>query len=272
MLSIITAIFNQRALNVLFHEYLVKYTYNPFELIIIDNHSTDGSREFFKSVGAIVIENDGNYSYPFCQNQGLRVAHHDILAFLNNDIIVSPNWDKHILEVMRVQNLQVVTCCGIERLEDDCQTHLYKRKWKLIKNVIGCLGHNNFTFKWMFRLMYGNWERFAESRWREFGTSTREGFVGNTVVMKRDVLDKIGRWDERVNAGDFDLYMRTKERFFNCGDVKPSHIALGVFNHHYIRMTLNKTHPKFKDLDNPVSLKEKWGAQKLEKYLKDLHA
>ena len=118
--------------------------------------------------------------------------------------------------------------------------------------------------------MYGNWERFAESRWHKHGTSVREGFVGNTVVVKREALDKIGWWDERINAADFDLYLRTKQRFLDYGDIKPLQITLGVFNHHYIRMTLNKNCPEFKDLGNLISLEEKWGTQKLEKYLNNL--
>jgi glycosyltransferase involved in cell wall biosynthesis len=91
MISIITAVFNQRGMNQLFYEKLVEYTENPFELIIIDNNSTDGSREYFENKKFVkLIKNDGNYSYPFCQNQGIKAAKYDYLAFLNNDIIVCP--------------------------------------------------------------------------------------------------------------------------------------------------------------------------------------
>jgi len=47
MISVITAIYNQRAVNELFWEHLQRYTKNSFELIIIDNGSTDGSADFF---------------------------------------------------------------------------------------------------------------------------------------------------------------------------------------------------------------------------------
>ena len=55
MISVITAIYKQRAVNELFWEHLQRSTRNPFELIIIDNGCTDGSAEFFESVGATVL-------------------------------------------------------------------------------------------------------------------------------------------------------------------------------------------------------------------------
>src|ERR1017187_5974770 len=122
MISIITAIHNQLAMNKLFYASLQKYTHHPFELIIIDNHSTDGSTEFFRSKGAHVIYNDHNYSYPYCQNQGIRSAKFEYLAFLNNDIVVSPFWDKRLIEVLHSRQLQVVTSCGIERMEEPAET------------------------------------------------------------------------------------------------------------------------------------------------------
>src|SRR5947208_13580 len=72
MISIITAVYNQLAVNRLFVENLRRYTHHPYELIIIDNGSTDGSAEFFEQQGATVIRNGANYSYPHCQNQGIK--------------------------------------------------------------------------------------------------------------------------------------------------------------------------------------------------------
>ena len=40
MISIIAAVHNQLPINKLFYDSLVKYTYHPFELIIIDNNSS----------------------------------------------------------------------------------------------------------------------------------------------------------------------------------------------------------------------------------------
>ena len=77
-LSIITAVHNQLPMNRIYVEELRRRTDLPYELIVVDNASTDGSREFFESQGATVIANPANYSYPRCQNQGLAVATGDV--------------------------------------------------------------------------------------------------------------------------------------------------------------------------------------------------
>ena len=273
MISIITAIHNQIAVNKLFFDALHRHTRLPFELIIVDNDSTDGSREFFESVGAQVIKNDGNYSYPYCQNQGIRAARYEVLAFLNNDIIVPPGWDQNFLAVMEQHQLEVVTSCGIECLETDTRTRQFKRRWKWIKNIIGLFSQSESALRLMHRLMYGDWEAFAQRRLETHAHSIREGFVGNTVVIKRSAFDKIGLWDERIMGADFDLFLRCQKRHQENGDIKPVHIAFGIFVHHFIRMTIKSQRPVFKDAAQLISLEEKWGIQKVatcQKQLKTL--
>ena len=275
MISIIVAVHNQLAINKIFVEHLQKYNYHTYELIIVDNNSTDGSREYFKSIGATVIENSQNYSYPYCQNQAIRAATYDVFAFLNNDIIVAPHWDKKILEAMDAHGLEIATPAGIERAETPAATKKLHRRWKAIKNVVGYVAKNDFTFRLMVKLMYGNWEKFNQQRYQKFGTDVIEGFLGNSVIMKRSAIDKVGLWDERIQAADWDLYMRSKKRNLEYGDIKPVHVALGVFNHHFIRITLGSKGakpPVFADAANIVSLKEKWTDQERKVLQKDLPA
>jgi len=270
MISIITAIYNQRAVNELFWQNLKLHTYHPFELIIIDNGSTDGSAEFFHSVGATVIKNNANYSYPYSQNQGIKVANNEWLGFLNNDIIVSPQWDKIMISSMLKHSLEIATSCGIEQVENSIATRALKRRWQRIKNFVGLFGYDNTTLRLMHRWMYGDWEKFSLERQKAFKSMIKEGFVGNTVVMNQSAFPKIGLWDERLQAADFDLYLRSKVRAETKGDIKPVHICLDVFNHHYIRMTAKVKYPKFADHAHLISLEEKWTAAELA-WLKNLN-
>lgn len=265
MLSIITAVHNQLPVNRLFWEHLSRHTASPFELIIIDNASTDGSADFFESVGARVIRNQANYSYPYTQNQGIAAAQGEWLGFLNNDIVVSPDWDRHLMDNMSANGLEVATCCGIEQLETREETQKIKRRWKRIKGVCSLAGIGPFSLRLMHRWMYqGDWEGFCADRYRRFKLQAAEGFVGNTVMMTRSGLEKLGPWDERIQGADFDLYLRSKKRAREQGDIRPVHIALDTFNHHFIRLTLKARPPQFADAANLIPLESKWPAAELE--------
>lgn len=267
MISIITAVYNQKPVNQLFWENLVKYTKNKFELIIIDNASTDGSGDFFESIGATVIRNQANYSYPHSQNQGIAIAKYEWLAFLNNDIIVSPEWDQRLIDNMLHNKLEVASVCGIEQVENFIATRTLKRKWKRSKNFLSIFGNNKLTLKLMHKLMYFDWEEFCNLRYNNFKYQIKDGFVGNTVMINRSAIGKIGLWDETLQQGDFDLYLRCKQRELEHGDMRSMHICLDVFIHHYIRLTIKAGYPPFADLANLMALEAKWSPQYLD-YLK----
>lgn len=268
MISIISSVYNQLGMNQLFVEYLRRYTHYPYELIIIDNNSTDGSREFFQQNADVVITNEANYSYPYCQNQGIRAAKYDILAFLNNDILVSPNWDKRILAVMEKHALEIASFATNDHLENRKAQKKLNRRWKRIKYPVQALfGNNKSSLKLMARLMYNNWERFCEQRYQQFGDGIKEGFSGSSIIMKRAALDKVGMWDERMQGADFDLYYRSKERSLTTSDIKPMMLATGVYIHHYQRLTTKAKPIEFADAHNLISMEQKWKGKEIE-YIK----
>jgi len=257
-LSIITAVHNQLAVNQWYVEHLKRCTRQPYELIIIDNASTDGSAEFFESVGAKVIRNPANYSYPYTQNQGIAVAQGEWLAFLNNDIVVPPAWDARLLTSAELNGLDALTVCGIERIESAVATHAMRRRWKRAALPVRLFGATQPWLKLSHQWMYGNWERFSQDRAVRFQGRVIEGYVGNSVLMNRRALELVGLWDERIQDADADLYMRTKERSMDEGDMKPLHIALDVFVHHYIRITMRANPPAFADAVRLMPLDKKW--------------
>jgi GT2 family glycosyltransferase len=271
MLSIITAIYNQLPMNRLFYENLVKYTYHKYELIIIDNGSTDGSREYFEARGAKVIMNDGNYSYPHCQNQGIEIAQYNYLVFLNNDLIVSKHWDERAIRIMEKHHLEIATCVATDRLETDQVTYRSQKKWKYIRNpLLFLFGTGYYNLKLMHYLTYGNWDKWIEKRFQKFGDSVKEGIAGSNVLMKRSAIEKIGLWDEQQQGADFDLFLRAKTRSIKNGDILPVHLIPGVFMHHYIRLTIKNPYPPFKDLDNLIGLGAKWNLEEVHPLLEQV--
>ncbi|MDR2424758.1 MAG: glycosyltransferase [Prevotellaceae bacterium] len=269
MISIITAIYNQIDMNRLFWKYLLKYTDSPFELIIIDNASTDGSREFFQSLSEYnvkVVANDANYSYPHCQNQGIALAKHEILVFLNNDLLVSAHWDTRLLELLGKDKCDVLSFATSDRMCDATLTKRISRKWKRIKYpLIAIFGQRLFALKLMVTLCYGNWEKYTEKIFHSYGYSLSTGFSGSAIAMTRRALELLGKWDITQQGADFDLFYRSCFRAETYGDIKPISILNGVFMHHYRRLTLYaKNRPPFKDGNNLTSISSKWKKEQMD--------
>lgn len=271
MISIITAIHNQLEMNKLYWQYLLKYTDNVFELIIIDNVSDDGSREFFESLGPTVkvIANDRNYSYPHCQNQGIEIAKYDTLAFLNNDLLVSPHWDSRMLEVLGTDNRHVVSLSSNDRMVDKSTTKRISRRWKQIKYpIITLFSTSRFSLLAMQKLCYGNWERYCEKIYQKYGLSMTPGFSGSAIIMNRKAISMLGCWDPSQQGADFNLFFETCQRHELHGDIQPIAIINGVFVHHYRRLTLYGSWPAFADEGNLKTREEKWGAERIARWSK----
>jgi len=77
----------------------------PFEIIIVDNASTDGTREYLQGLeksGQIrVIQNEENLGYPKAINQGVAIAKGEYLCLLNNDIVLSEEWLEKMLRCIK---------------------------------------------------------------------------------------------------------------------------------------------------------------------------
>jgi len=117
--------------------------------------------------------------------------------------------------------------------------------------------------------MYSNWINFNKNRQSQFSNAFIEGCLGHSVIVSKRCLELVGEWDERIQEADFDIYMRIKKRAIEFNDIKPCMIHLGVYHHHYIRLTAKSSYTPFADLDNLVPLKVKWTEAERTLLLKD---
>jgi len=69
-------------------------TYPSFEILLVDNGSTDGSVELVQRLfpGVRVIEAGENLGFTGGNNLGFREARGDYLALINNDTVAEPEW------------------------------------------------------------------------------------------------------------------------------------------------------------------------------------
>jgi len=75
-------------------ESLQGQTFKDFEIVLVDNASTDGSVAFVKNAypDVTVIENRENLGYGGGNNAGIRQSHGRYVVLLNNDTKVDPQW------------------------------------------------------------------------------------------------------------------------------------------------------------------------------------
>jgi GT2 family glycosyltransferase len=76
----------------------LEHTDPVYELVVVDNASTDGTNAFLESVAGIThVANDCNYGYSVSNNLGAARAVGRYLLFLNSDVNVHPDWLPHLL-------------------------------------------------------------------------------------------------------------------------------------------------------------------------------
>ncbi len=84
-------------------------TCEQFEVIVVDNGSTDDSvgmlRHDFPAVR--LLDQRGNIGYAAANNRGVEAARGDFVALLNNDTVVDPSWLSALLEGAEKQALDI---------------------------------------------------------------------------------------------------------------------------------------------------------------------
>lgn len=86
-------------------------SFKDFEMIIIDNASTDGSYEWLEAYLDIQFKRlDQNYGFSRAVNEGIYLAKGEYVLLLNNDTIMAPNFLEEILKDMQAHPKAFAVC------------------------------------------------------------------------------------------------------------------------------------------------------------------
>jgi glycosyltransferase involved in cell wall biosynthesis len=102
---------------------LMRHTRPPWELILVDNGSADGTRDYCagvhdaSSVPVTVVTNATNLGFPAAINQGLEQAHGEYLVLLNNDVVVTDAWLDQLVALANAESRQAADEPQNERAE-----------------------------------------------------------------------------------------------------------------------------------------------------------
>jgi glycosyltransferase involved in cell wall biosynthesis len=76
---------------------LKEQDFKDFEIIVVDNNSTDKTGEIAKKLGALLVF-EKNQGVAFARNKGAKIANGEILVFTDADTILPKNWLSKIKE------------------------------------------------------------------------------------------------------------------------------------------------------------------------------
>ena len=192
--DIIIPIWNQPALTRRCIEAIGRKTRTPHRLILIDNGSEEDTRSYLEGLAGgpsgngILIRNEENLGFIRAVNQGLRASQAPYVCILNNDIVVTEGWLERMVELAE--------CHPEAGLLNPEQNHDPGKP------------------------MPGDLEAFARSRvqgrgkWMELDHCT-----GGCLLVKREVIQKVGVLDEAYGAGYFednDYSRRAQQAGYRC--------------------------------------------------------
>lgn len=113
MVSVLITTFNSGAFIEACLNSVWRQSYEPLEVILVDNASTDGTRELLTRIDGRVrlISNPTNIGFAAAQNQAARWATGNWLLSLNPDVVLSPDFVAKAVESGEL-NSEVGAVCG----------------------------------------------------------------------------------------------------------------------------------------------------------------
>jgi len=187
----------------------------PYELVVIDNGSTDGSVELLRTMSGIqFIANKTNVGVSKGWNQGIAsVSSENDIVVLNSDIIVEEGWLSKLNRVAYNDSSIGVVGCRIKGLKNNNGFLLHTGA--IIKR--NGMGEEN---EWGVPLKdYGQYQVNKEV----------QIVVGACMYLKREALDKVGLFDEDYTPAyfeDSDMCLKMSRagyKVFYCGEVTLLH-------------------------------------------------
>lgn len=167
-----------------------------YEIIIVDNGSTDGSLKMLQDEfpAVTVIANPTNLGFTAPMNQALYLAQGQFLLLLNPDTLIHPQAFDRLLDFMHEH--PQVGICGPKVLNTDGSLQApcrrgESRPWAVISYFIGL--HRLFPGSKLFG-------GYVMNYMHEDTTHEVAGVAGSCMLVRRAVIDQIGYLDERFFA------------------------------------------------------------------------
>jgi N-acetylglucosaminyl-diphospho-decaprenol L-rhamnosyltransferase len=197
----------------------------PFEVIVVDNASTDDSvetvREYIQELSLRpqafdalhLVEAGANLGFAAGNNAGARTARGALLAFLNNDTVVEPAWLARLCGALTAQPRFAMATSRLVFLDDP--------------SIVDSAGDGYLRAGGAFKHGYGGPADHALASREVFGA------CGGAFLIRRALYEALGGFDERffMVYEDVDLSYRARllgHRCWYAADAVVRHAGSGT--------------------------------------------
>lgn len=124
--SIVIPVCNMLGFTRLCTDYIRKNTDMPYELVIVDNGSADGTREYFeglsKELDVRYLRNGANLGPIVAINQGIKASKYEYICQIHNDVVIfEKGWLSRIVSIMESDpNIGIACLAGRQHLRGNC--------------------------------------------------------------------------------------------------------------------------------------------------------
>ena len=157
-----------------------KQTFKNYEVVLIENGSTDGSASYLKKRFPFIklVENKKNLGYAGGHNSGIKKAQGDYFLILNNDIVLDKDFLKELWKHKNKADILGV------------KNYFFDRK-----NILWAIGSKINKFTMRARLIANK-----EKDLGQYDNSEVDQAVGSAMLINKKVIDKVNFLDESFFA------------------------------------------------------------------------
>jgi len=179
-----------------------------FEVIVVDDGSSDATSEVARQAGAIVIRHESNRGLAASRNAGVGRASAEIVAFLDDDCEADPRW---LEQLLRVYDPAIIGVGGeVRPLVDGGYSAGFLQRNNPLAPLELELSHSS-ALAYRLRLYIRAQLAIVPRADRRVVNS----LVGANMSFRRRALEDVGLFDERFTFGgeELDLCWRLHARF-----------------------------------------------------------
>ena len=166
----------------------------PYEVIVVDNASTDGSREMLKSHKEVrLIANTENLGFGRANNQGFASSNAPLLFLLNSDAEVHQGAIDTLIATIREDEKIGAVGPRLINTDGSLQPSVWRNPLTPFEMIVTALGlHRLLPRRLRANLLLGfHWDH-SERR-------SVQMLSGAALLVNRKVIDEVGGFDERFH-------------------------------------------------------------------------